>query len=301
MQDSASTVAVSADAQFGTARVLRPLTNFEQYLQGQLSVSSIAGGSVPVPFFSNLKTRDPDYQGLDPQAGQDGFDPELLDYLPCPMGALMKVWIPFFTDPEDLLLTQTYRYSFNWRVSDIRRYTRALGGQYHLPTEAPGAPDTTGGTPQPRFVTPAATRTIIVNTPEGVGVSPQNNNVRREFLVVRGGEPSGRPLVRRPGGGPVTLGAHQQGIIDPSFSPGFAKLPVFMEFEVVTGGDRLLLTVDRFGEQGESTGGPDTWNFEEGGRDLGFSVFYGTGALSPTYQHPVFPDVGVYLFFGSAP
>lgn len=302
MQGGASTVAVSADAQFGSARILRPLTNFEQYLQGEFAVSSLAGGSVPVPFFSNLKTMDPRYQGLDPQAGQEGFDPGLLDYLPCPMGALMKVWVPFVTDPIDLELTQTYRYSFNWRVSDIRRYTRDLGGQYHLPTESFGAPDTTSGTPQPRLVTPASTRTIIVNTTEGGPAAAQNNNVRREFLVVRGGEPSGQPLVRLPSGGPTTLGAHQQGIIDPALSAGFAKLPIFVEFELVTGGDRLLVTVDRFGQEGESSG-PDTWDFQDGGRDLGFSTFYGTGALSanPDLQHQPFDNVGIYLFFGSAP
>ena len=298
-QDSASTVAVSADAQFGTARVLRPLTNFEQYYQGAPAVTTLAGGSLPIPFFSNLKTQDPQYQGLDAQAGREGFDPELLDFLPCPMGALMKVWVPFFTAPDDVANFQTYRYMFNWRVSDIRRYTRQLGGQYHLPTQSPGAPDTTGPTPQPRFVTPVATRSIIVNTAESPSVSPQSNNVRREYLVMRGGEPPAQPLVRLPGGGPTSLGVYQQGVVDPASSPGLAQLPLFLEFELVTGGDRLLLTVDRFGVNGVAAG-PSPWAFADGEDDVGFSVAYGTGDLS-SFKHPVFPDIGVYLFFGSAP
>jgi hypothetical protein len=279
---------------------LRPLINFEQYYQGEEATNVLGSASVPVPFFSNTKTVDPNYKGLDVDAGKEGFDPNLLDFIPVPMGCLIKVWIPFFTAPEDVENFQTYRYMFNWRVSDIRRYVRALGGQYHLPTESFGAPDTTGGTPSPRFVTPAATRSIIVNKPEEPAVNAQSNSVRREYLVVRAGEQPQSPLLRLPGGGPTDLGVYQQGVIDPALSPGFGSTPVFTEFEIVAGGDRLLLTVDRFGERGEPVG-PSAWDFEDGGADSGFSVFYGTGALSDDFKHPVFPDVGVYLFFGSAP
>ncbi len=303
MQEGASSVAVSADAQFGTARVLRPLTNFENYYQGESAVTTLADASVPVPFFSNNKTSDPNFQGLDQDAGKTGFDPALLSFLPVPLGCLIKVWVPFFTAPDDLANFQTYRYMFNWRMSDIVRYTRDLGGQYHLPTESAGASDTTGGPPQPRFVTPAATRSIIVNTPEISPVTAQDNNVRREYLVVRGGGQPQQPLVRLPGGGPTTLGVYQQGIIDPAVAPGFANTPVFLEYEIVAGGDRLLLTVDRFGTNGIDPAVPSDWDFEDGGADSGFSVFYGTGAESatPAFQHPPFQDVGVYLFFGSAP
>ncbi len=301
MQSGASTVAVSADAQFGVGRVLRPLTNFEQYYQGLPANSTLGLGSRPIPFFSSLKTTDPNYQGLDSQAGREGYDPTLLDFIPCPMGALCKVWVPFFTDPADVTNFQAYRYMFNWRVSDIRNYTRDLGGQYHLPTESFGAPDTTGGTPSPRFLTPAATRSIIVNQPESVSVLEQNNNVRREYLVVRGGGIPDQPLVRLPGGGPTTLGSYAQGVVDPAINLGLGRLAVFVELEIVTGGDRLLLTVDRYGVKGESPEVPSTWDFEDDGDDSGFSFVYGSSALSPTYKHPVFPDVGVYLFFGSAP
>lgn len=303
MQEGASSVAVSADAQFGTARVLRPLTNFENYYQGQEAVATLAGASVPVPFFSNNKTADPNFQGLDQDAGKEGFAPGLLNFLPVPLGCLIKVWVPFFTAPDDIANFQTYRYQFNWRMSDIVRYTRDLGGQYHLPTESDGASDSTVLPAQSRFVTPVATRSIIVNTAESPAVNPQDNNVRREFLVVRGGGQPQQPLLRLPGGGPTTLGVYQQGIIDPVLGPGFANTPVFLEYEIIAGGDRLLVTVDRFGTNGEDPNVPSDWDFQDGGNDSGFSFFYGTGAesVTPAFQHPPFQDVGIYLFFGTAP
>lgn len=284
--------------------MLRPLTNFEDYYQGVDAVTTLAGSSVPIPFFSNAKTRDAAFDGRDPSAvaGTEGFDPDLLDFTPVPMGCLCKVWIPFFTDPQDVANTQAYRYMFNWRVSDIVRYTRDLGGQYHLPTESFGAPDTIAGPPLPRFVTPAATRNIIVNQAETTDpFGPQSNNVRREYLTLRGGQQPAQPLIRAPNGLVTRQGVYQQGIIDPNVSPGFARTPVFQEFEIITGGDRLLVTVDRFGENGE-TSGPSLWDFSLGGLDVGFSVFYGTGKnTNGEFLHVPYQDVGIYLFFGSAP
>lgn len=300
-QEGSSTVAVSADAQFGTAIVLRPLTNFESYTNGEPAVTTLAGNSRPIPFFDAQKTRDASYSGLDPQAGTNGIDPNLLDFLPCPMGSLMKIWVPFFTDPEDLAKTQAYRYMFEWRVSDINRYVRDLKGQYHLPTSSFGAEDTSGEDPEKRLITPSATRSIIVNTAETGAFAPQNNNLRREYIVVRGGEQPAQPLVRAASGGVVRNGVYQQGIIDPAFGAGFGLTPVFLEFELVTGGDRLLMTVDRFGVNGVAAGASN-WDFSATGSDLGFSVIYGTGLTAGApYLHTPFYNVGVYLFFGSAP
>lgn len=302
-QEGSSSVAVSADAQFSTARILRPLTGFEDYYQGQNAFTTPAGNSVPIPFFENNKTSEPDFDGRDRNAaaGKQGYDADLMDFMPVPIGCLMKIWIPFFTDPQDVTNVQAYRYQFNWRISDIVAYRDGLAGQYHIPTQAPGAVDTLAVPPGPRFIAPAATRSVIINQPEVPTFGAQSNNVRREYLVVRAGEQPAQPLIRAASGGPVRSGVYQQGIIDPAVSAAFAKTPVFAEFEVIAGGDRLLITADRFGVEGVDTG-PSTWGFALGEPDVGFSVFYGTGAnTGGEFAHDPYQNVGIYVMFGSAP
>lgn len=288
------------DAQFELAHVLRPIQGFETIYQGRNAVTTLAGPAIPVPFFDAAKFG-PSYTGRDEKAAQGatGFDPNLLDYIPVPEGALMKLWIPTFTDPADFTNTQAYRYMIHWRLNDIVRYSQRLNTQYHLPKERPGAPDTTGGAPgAPRFVTPSATRAILINQVEATGAfTGQNTNVRREYLVVRGGEPPAQPRIPNIGGG-SSEGVYQQGVIDPAVDPSFSVQSAFMEFEIVVGGDAFFLTVDRFGINGEASGA-DPWDFNDAGRDVGFSVIYGTGELS-SFTHAPFNDVGVMVLWGKA-
>jgi len=277
--------AVLADAQFSTVRILRPLLNFETYYQGQNAVAVPGAPSTPVPFFEVGSTTD----GRDPSAGRDGYDANLLNYMTVPLGALIKLWIPFFTDPNDPANFAAYRYMLHWRMSDIVRYTRDLSGQYHIGTQSPGAPDTTQPAgQQKRFVTPSANKAIIINQPENILFQGQNSNVRREYLVFRTGDAPAQPLLAA-----GVRGVYQQGIVDPAVDPLFAPLSAFVEVEVVAGGDRMLITADREGVEALP------WDFESGGDDAGFSNIYGTSALDT--PHPPFPFVGIYASFGSAP
>lgn len=294
-----SSLAVMSDAQFGVVRTLKPLPGFEQYYQGETAVQSQAAAvaSVPVPFFDAANFALPNYTGRDMKAGQDGYDPDLLDFIPVPLGSLIKVWIPQFADPSDPTNIQAYRYQFNWRLSDINAYSSELSTQYHLPKRSPGAPDSTSGTALPRFLTPAATRTNIVNQPESLDpFDSEIGNVRREYLVVRGGDIPARPLVPQTPGSVVGVRAvYQQGVVDPNDDPAFAPLPAFLELELIAGGDKLLITADRFGEASESPA--ELWDFQDGGLDVGFSFIYGTGALS-SFQHDQNNDVGIYVMTG---
>lgn len=302
-----SSMAVMQDAQFGVVRTLKPLPNFEQYYQGQSAVQSQSAGiqSVPVPFFDSAKFAIPNYTGRDLKAGEDGYDPDLLDFIPVPAGALIKVWIPQFTDPspENPGNIQSYRYQFNWRLSDINAYSSELNTQYHLGRRSPGAPDSTLAVVSQRFLTPAATRANIINEPESLDpFDGQLGNVRREYLVVRGGDVPALPLIPQAPGAIVGVrGIYQQGVIDPADDAAFAPLPVFLEIELITGGDKMLITADRFGENGvavDPAALPSDWDFQDAGLDVGFSFVYGTGVLS-SFQHAQNNNVGIYVFSGT--
>lgn len=294
---------VMSDAQFGLVRTLKPLPNFEQYYQGESAVQDDGEGidSVPVPFFDASKFSDPNFTGRDRNAGQEGLDPNLLDFIPVPAGSLIKVWLPQFGNPPNGTSRQAYRYQFNWRLSDINAYSSDLGGQYHLGRRRPGAPDSTVSPAAARFLRPAATRSNIVNQPESLDAfAGQLGNVRREYLVVRGGDVPAQPLIPQAPGSVVGVRAvYQQGVLDPNDNPEFSPVPAFLEVELVAGGDRLLITADRFGENGVVVSElPSPWDFEDGGLDVGFSVIYGTGALS-SFTHAQNNNVGIYVFTGT--
>ncbi len=93
-------------------------------------------------------------------------------------------------------------------------------------------------------------------------------------------------------------GVYQQGVLDPAVDAAFAPLPAFLEVELIAGGDRMLITADRFGENGVAVAGASPWDFNDAGFDVGFSVIYGTGALS-SFSHAQFNDVGIYVFSGT--
>lgn len=299
----ATSASVTADAQFSASRILRPLPNFEELYQGTDATNSLAPLAVsrPVAFFSPEALKN---GGRDQDAGKSGFDPNLLGYMPVPMGALMKVGIPVFTNfnpAQPTLNAQAYRYILHWRQADINRYTRDLSGQYHLPRQAPGAVDTSpppgGG---PRFVTPSFDSAILINQPEPGGFSGQDVDVRREYWVVKAGEPAFFPFLRPADGSPGTVdGIYQQGIADPAAVGDFATQSSFVELETECKGDSLLITCDRFGIDGVQPSPPDPWDFAATGRDFGFSNVYGTAQLAT--PHPAFTEVGLYINFGTAP
>lgn len=297
MEQQSSSVAVLNDARFGVVRTLKPLRGFEDLYQGENAVELLGNPSVPVAFFETQNLQQPNFTGRHPQAGEPGFDEDLLEYMPVPMGSLIKIWIPQFVSPDNPANFQAYRYTVHWRLTDIAQYNRRLEGQYHLPTEQPGAPDTTLATVQTRFTMPSATRVNLINQPEPVDpFFGEIAHARRELISVRGGSTPAQPLLPASGGGSVQ-GVYQQGVIDPSVDPVFAPLSAFLEFELIAGGDRMLITADRDGEGGEPVAETSGWNFEDGGVDLGFSVIYGTGKRS-SFQHDPFDSVGIYVAFG---
>lgn len=290
-------MSVTSDAQFALARTLKPLVGFEEYYQGESAVQLVDGTrSVPVPFFDSAKFH-PQYTGRDERAGEAGFDPDLLDFVPVPAGSLIKLWLPMLLNPSDGAATQAYRYQLEWRLADLGDYADGRPGQYHLGQRSNGAPDDTIAPAATRILIPAATRSNIVNQAETTDpFFGQLGNVRREYLVVRAGDIPARPLIPQAPGSVVGVrGVYQQGLLSPTTYPEIALEPQYVEVELVTGGDRMLITADRFGVDGEPVEESSDWDFAADGLDHGFSFFYGTGDGA----HEALNNVGIKVFTGT--
>ncbi len=266
---------VAADAQFGISTVLKPYNGFEDRYQGQPT-------STPVAFPG---TRDA-------LAGQDGYDPNLLAGIPCPLGALVMLLIPLAV--ADSLVT-AYDYRIIWRMRNVRDY-RLNRVPFHVGRQSPGAPDTTGGAPgAPRFVIPAISDALLY---EEALPSPlafpfastvlQNRAFRIPVLNAGG---SIEPLLV----GPAAIGIFQQGILDPAAVGQTATDPLFLPIVTRCRGDEFMVLAQR---QEQQPG--QTWDFNgPAGGDLPFSEVYGKGGTGAG-THPSYPDVGIYVLFGSS-
>jgi hypothetical protein len=274
---------VLADAQFGTARILRPPAGFEAIYDGES-----AGTSDPIYLFEGGSPLDPLAE-----AGQPGYDPDLIKGLAVPMGARIVVWVPtiVYVSDDGPLTFKTYNWSFGWRIRNLTDY-RLSRVPWHLP-RGRGPDDTAGATSEPRVVIPAGYNSIIFNQPEPTSaLLPQTeravNRGRAEDLQLSAVSLAG-PLLDAGG----TRGVVQQGIEDPAVVSGATRAG-FIVHEMQALGDELIVAVYRdtseVADWGFSSVGPFPAN-----ADFVFSRLLGSG----TGQ--VFPDVGVYVFAGSAP
>lgn len=293
---------VQVDAQYSVARVVRPFAGFERRYQGQAI-------TIPIVFPGTL----------DDNAGKPGFSPYLLKGLPVPLGAQVQLWFPAVVGSAEGEPVIDYKYVLIWRLRNIGDLARSGGQQpYHLRKEGYGAPDTLLAPDRPnRVVLPAATETVIYQQIEPTASAPLVTapgaglgNLRTDALDV----PSdlsdnvslfptvGLPLLP-PGSPPFAgafpdgtsntdpLGAYQQGVLDPNES-NQAPYAIFRPYFTIAKGDEMLIACYR-NNSFETT---LTWDFAT--VDQQFSDLYGTDAYGT--PHAPYPDLGIYLFTGSA-
>lgn len=262
---------VAADAQFGIATVLKPYLDFEDRYQGQAT-------STPVAFPG---TRDA-------LAGQDGYDPNLLAGVACPLGALMMLLIPLAV--ANALVT-SYDYRIIWRMRNVRDY-RLNRVPFHVGRQSPGAPDTSGAGSEPRFVIPAISDALLYEEALTVplaapyAVTYAQNRSFRIPTANAGGAVD--PLLASP----AAVGVFQQGVLDPGAVGQTASDPLFLPIVTRCRGDEFMLLAQREDQQPG-----DQWDFN--GDDLPFSEVYGKGGTGAG-THPSYQDVGIYVLFGTS-
>lgn len=255
-------IPVMADAQFGLVRSLIPYNGFD---------TDYAGNPADVPIMFTEGG-----EALDPRAGQQGYDSNLIRGLSVPEGARVLIWVPQITY-DDGAQRVPYTWSFWWRYRTLRDYRLDRSVPYHL-AESTGQPDTSGGTPQERVLIPAAnSSTIYVQTEPASPFARVTQNGRSEDI--RFGSPNlARPLV--PGG---AAGVVQQGVKDPAIFADAAD-PLYILHEVSATGDELLIGCSRANV-------PD-WDFSGGGADEELGNLLGaTGSAT----------AAVYVSLGTSP
>lgn len=271
---------VLADAQFGTARILRPYDGFEAVYQGQPASTPIMLSEVVDP---------PGGDPLDPSAAtrDAGYSSRLVRGLDVPMGSRVLVWLPqisaIVAAPSTIA---RYQWTFIWRLRNVYDY-RNSRTPYHFPKQAAGVPET-GGDAGPRVIIPAATQTLPYSqSPEPAGNSGVLTNLRNE-AVTTGASVIAAPLL--PGG---TTGIIQQGLGDPNIFPAIGR-PIYQLHEVQACGDELLIGLTR------ATDVTPNWDFNTPLlQDWQVRLYLGDPSSFPPARQ--IPDVGVYVMTGSAP
>lgn len=267
-------------AQMSIATVLKPPTGFEQNYQGRSPLSF----PIALP-----GTRDP-------SAGERGYDPNLLAFVPVPLGSRLLLWLPQFIINEGVAPIP-YRWRVLWRMrqtaDQTQRATRGDGKlMAHLAGPSAGIPADGGvsGLPaQERIALPASINSVGYEQTEPVSLfTIADLNLHHEQVVVGGQsfDPTGPPILDAGG----TLGVASQGIYP--IAPGGVVNPdligpTFLPFQTDVFGDEFMLLVHR------EEGAAPMWDF--GGQDFQLSELLGTanGARQPL------PSTGVYAFHGS--
>jgi hypothetical protein len=257
-----------ADARFSKSFILRPYVDFEDDYQGN-------SAAYPVMFTE-------EQEALDNQAGEPGYDPDLVKGLSVPMGARCLIWLPDTKSIFSISDQRPYQWNIIWRLRNVFDY-RKDRKRYHYPKQSAGFPYQGDGSA--RVVLPCAVQSIVYNDPAPVPASGTAfNTMYYDVVQVRADGRSVRPFV--PGGG---NGVVQQGVT-PINGAKTNAFPTYALHEVQAAGDELLIAARR-----DVTDEPN-WDFTDGtGVDRGFSTAFGKGSGQQL------PDLGVYVHVGSAP
>lgn len=256
---------VLADAQFGVARILRPVTGFTNTYEG-------VSAARPIYMFEGD-------QNLDKLAadGTLGYDPTLAKGLSVPLGARVVLWLPNLFWDQGGSTFRGYEWIIMWRLRNVFDF-RQERVPFHYPKQGAGVADTTAPAgQQERVVIPAAYQTVTYMQTEPTSeVARVTQHVRGEDLEFSTTTVAGPFLADG-----TTEQAIEQGILDPTVIAD-AKRPQYMIHEVQAFGDEMLIAARR----DAATIG--TWAF--GTTDLRFAQFLGDAS-----------DVGVLVSVGSAP
>lgn len=210
---------------------------------------------------------------LDPEAGKDGFDPKLLAGIPVPFGSKIVLWLPTLRKLGAQGGIIPYRYQVIFRVRNIRDF-RENRSAYHFPRQSVGEDS--------QFVVPACQKTVLYEGTQPLTVGSGATADANHQLVGENYSPTsevgGAPFV--PGG--ASDAAYQQGL-------GDNENITYSEMQMDCIGDEMIILVTAPSDA--------AWDFESGGRDDGFSKFFGTADGT---RNPI-RDLGVYIFSGSNP
>lgn len=272
--------AVLADAQFSVAGVVKPFLGFEELYQGQPV-------SIPIAIPGTL----------DQDAGKTGFDPNLLSAIPVPFGSKVCLWLPtIFNATMGNLTVQPYRYTFVWRVRNLADFIRNRVA-YQFPRQSPGE----GG----QQVVPAAVNSIVYEqmpvtfptnrtAPLPSAFSAETRGIQRVVVESIRFDSAVANAAISPNStlGNILPGAYQQGLA--AGQEGGNNSVSFNQLQMDALGNEFLILVDREFDADDPS---NTWNFQFGQRDNGFSRFFGTNDGSRN----VIRDMGIYVFTGSNP
>jgi len=285
------------------ARILKPNLGFQALFEGTVAASAADVNTEKIPFFEWPDRQPPVVR--DPLAGKPGFDPNLLAYVPVPKGATLQLYIPFVArdSRSSVGAPAYYRYWVAFRDMSLAYSNQLIqqgqGSQSHLPYQSFGRPDTTSGTPVPRYIINAGLHSVGVHQPEPAPWFTQGGglivatklanelNLHPEPLV-----PQQMPVL------PVLIsagvrGIHQQGQSDPNVAER-ANAAGGTWFELVAQGDQMLIAVDRMftGLEGATPPTSANWTFAVDGIDQAFGDIYGMedGETEPS------PELGIYLY-----
>jgi hypothetical protein len=186
------------------------------------------------------------------------------------------MWLPKI--PVGLAVGR-YVWSLTWRLRNLNDY-KQTGQPWHEPNSSFGTPDTATGSPEPRYVIPAAVQTVMYSeTPAPATVTGIATAALRQEDFSTGAPNAPAPLI--PGG---ANGAISQGILDPgAVGPSIANSAMFQVHEVQAVGDELIIGCYR-----DATAGA-TWDFA------------GPDALLGSFFSSSYPYYGVRVLVGSAP
>jgi len=257
---------VLSDAQMGMFKVLRPMNNFQEVYQGQ-------AGTIPIAFPCDL----------DPNAGDDGYDANLLVGVAVPLGGRLLIQIPMTID--QYVVEPDYQYQFIWRTRNQAAVVEAIAAgrqpsAYHLPSEAFGRKEIqTGPATTERFFIPAASDVEVFEQAEPGG-GAATLNVKQQRYVPQITVPWVKPLLPTGSGG-----VWQQGVYQFSSNVNCSG-PTFAPLWTDAGGDELLILCYKIASD-------VAWDFA--GVDQGFSNTYGNndGGL------PFNPNIGIIVSSGT--
>lgn len=285
------------------ARILKPNLDFETLFTGTTAASPIDSGTEKIPFFEWADNKPPT-NVRDPLAGKPGYDPNLLAYVAVPKGATLQLFIPYISGSGQI--PAFYRYWVSFRDTSLA-YMRQLivqgqTSQSHIPYQTAGAPDSTSGTPEERFIMLAGLHSVGVHMPEPPATYLQAGVLLGNPTTGNGLSLRAEPLIPRPSLmnacliAPGVRGVHQQGVADPaSANPAEVLGSGGTWFELVAQGDQMLIAVDREYSGEEDSADPSTtpnWDFSLTGVDRSFSNVYGRYLG----VNPPVPELGIYLY-----
>lgn len=277
---------VIVGANISHSLVLKPPNGFEDAYQG-LSASEIP---VAIP------------GTLDFQAGERGYDPQLMAGVAIPLQSRLLLWLPQPISVEGAP-TSPYTYRILWRLrsqNDASEAQRVPSGVQkglagHLPQSRVGIPADNFANPndpaQERVVLPVAQTSVTYQQTEPGGVFLDGvTNLRGQDLTVHGQSYAGiiatgeAPILVN---NPALKAVASQGVYqNPGGGTGLLGGPTFLPFLTDAFGDEYIIVVSRL------TGGP-SWDFA--GEDFGFSQLFGTA----NGTRPPVSSIGIFAMHGS--